>query len=80
MKVGGFFVLLVRHPKHQPEERKTKSENTYRTRVVCGINRRSLGTDPREWILPDGRHLRAAALAQLTKLHDLRQLVYSWQR
>jgi hypothetical protein len=34
MKVGGFFVLLVRHPKHQPEERKTKSENTYRTRVV----------------------------------------------
>jgi hypothetical protein len=60
MKVGGFFVLLVRHPKHQPEERKTKSENTHRTRVVCGINRRSLGTDPREWLLPDGRHLRAA--------------------
>ena len=67
MKVGGFFVLLVRDPKHQPEVRKTKSENTYRTRVVCGINRRSLGTDPREWILPNGRHLRAAALAQLTK-------------
>jgi hypothetical protein len=55
-----FFVLLLRHPKHQPEERKTKSENTHRTRVVCGINRRSLGTDPREWLLPDGRHLRAA--------------------
>ena len=45
MNVGGFFVLLVRHPKHQPEVRKTKSKNTYRTRVVCGINRRSLGTD-----------------------------------
>lgn len=54
-------------PKHRPEERKTKSENTYRTRVVCGINHRSLGTDPREWILPEGQHLRAAALAQLTK-------------
>jgi hypothetical protein len=27
MKVGGFFVLLVRL-QHQPEERKTKSEDT----------------------------------------------------
>ena len=35
MKVGGFFVLLVRHPKHQPEERKTKSENTYRTALFA---------------------------------------------
>ena len=24
MKVGGFFVLLVRHPKHQPEETNPK--------------------------------------------------------
>ena len=42
MKVGGFFVLLVR-PKHQPEERKTKSEDTYRNRVVRSVNRRSHG-------------------------------------
>jgi hypothetical protein len=56
MKGGGFlFSWCVTKNINQKKE-KPKSENTYRTRVVCGINRRSLGTDPREWLLPDGHH------------------------
>ena len=61
-----FFVLLVRDAKHQPGETKTKSENTYPTCVVAASIVGAF-TDPREWILPDGQHLRAATLAQLTK-------------
>jgi hypothetical protein len=44
MKVGGFFCSPGAPSKTSPEERKSKSENTYRTRVVCGSNRQSLGT------------------------------------
>ncbi len=50
MRVGGFFVLLVRL-KLQPEERKTKSEDTYRNRVVRSVNRRGLRAGPCEWLL-----------------------------
>jgi hypothetical protein len=79
MKVGGFFVLLVR-PKHQPEEQKIKSEGTYRNRVVRSVNRWSHGSGPCYGILPKGRHLRGAPLAQRSQQQDQPQLVCPWER
>ena len=79
MKVGGFFVLLVR-PKHSTRRKKPKSENAYCSRLVRSVNRRSHGPGPCYGILPKGRHLRGAPLPQQSQQHDQRQLVYPWQR
>ena len=63
MKVGGFFVFLVRHPKHHQKKEKPK----VKILIALALFAASIVGALARMELPDGRHLRAAALAQLTK-------------
>jgi hypothetical protein len=68
MKVGGFFVLLVRHPKHQLEERKTKVKTLIALTLFATSIIEALA-NACEGILSKGWYLRGIPLAQQSQQH-----------